>query len=96
MKDVQCFLLKSLNEPAGTGVFAGGGVVCDQMYSESPRSMGASVRASINSTRKARKNIRSIPADMNMASRIRGMVIVLLDRMFVVADSAFENIILQF
>jgi hypothetical protein len=96
MPATQCFLLKSLKDPAGTGGLTGGGLVCDQMYCDSPRSMGASVMASIYSTTKARKNIRSIPTDIKTASTIRGMMVVLLDRTLSVADNLSGLSILQF
>ena len=50
-----------------------GGLVCDQIYSESPRSMGAITRAITNSITKAMVKMKSIPKVMIKASIIMDM-----------------------
>jgi hypothetical protein len=69
----QCFLLKSRNEPlggAGKGLF---GVVASQIILERVRSIGDKVIASRYMATNASANIKSIPAETRIASRITGI-----------------------
>ena len=50
------------------------------MYSESPRSMGASVKASINNRTKASTKMISIANEMKIASSARDIIVSFLKR----------------
>lgn len=64
--------LKSRKEPCGTvpGLL---GVVASQIILESPRSIGDNVIASRNRAKNASANMKSIPSDTRIASRMTGI-----------------------
>jgi hypothetical protein len=66
-------LLKSRNEPFGGGGKDRFGVVASQIIFDRLRSIGDMVIAKRNKATNASANMRSIPAETRIASRITGM-----------------------
>jgi hypothetical protein len=72
-KEYQCLALKSRKEPltgVGTRLF---GVVASQIIFDKLRSIGIMLIASRNKAKNARANMKSMPAEMRIASRITGI-----------------------
>ena len=66
-------VLKSRNEPLEIAGARFLGAVASQIILESPRSIGNMVIASRNRAKNASANIRSIPSEMRIASRMTGI-----------------------